>query len=116
VPFGTHGPCAVGRRTNAQGNDHRAAEDNPAFYAVVWRLMPRSQTNSSCLRRFANSRCIKTRLGRCISAKLDTSNGCQDYAVLPYAGRLRPKALARQGHAKPKPKMRRSSTRRLIAH
>jgi hypothetical protein len=43
------------------------------------------ETNSSCLRRFADSSEGFTRLGNLASAKLNTSNGCQDHTVLPYA-------------------------------
>src|SRR3984893_4685671 len=42
-------------------------------------------TNSSCHRRFADISESWARLGTLASAKLDTSNGCQDHTVLPYA-------------------------------
>ena len=44
-----------------------------------------SETNSSCLRRFADWRRRLTRSGTLASAKLDASHGRQDHTVLPYA-------------------------------
>ena len=43
------------------------------------------ETNSSCLRRFADRRRRLTRSGNLASAKLDASHGRQDHTVLPYA-------------------------------
>ena len=42
-------------------------------------------TNSSCHRRQRISGLSKTRLGSKNLRQLDTSNGCQDHTVLPYA-------------------------------
>jgi hypothetical protein len=43
------------------------------------------ETNSSCLRRQRIKGFVRARLGSKNLRRLDTSNGCQDHTVLPYA-------------------------------
>ena len=66
-------------------------------------------TNSSCHRRRRIDGFCETRLGSQNLRRLDTSNGCQDHTVLPYAAsRLRQKASPGIGAGRP--------ARRSIAH
>jgi hypothetical protein len=51
-------------------------------------------TNSSCHRRRRIIGSSQTRLGYENLRRLDTSNGCQDHTVLPYATRPRESSFA----------------------
>jgi hypothetical protein len=88
VPAGTHGPCAEHCASNAQGENHRRSRKQPGLpCAVVRRLMARSPWRrirlASIARRIRSE--ASTRSGDVASAKLDTSNGCRDHTLLPYA-------------------------------
>jgi hypothetical protein len=74
-----------------------------------------SATNSSC-HRHRRIKALRTRSGPQHLRRLDTSNGCQDHTVLPYAAtRLRQKAQPGFGAVRPARDGRSRETRPAIS-
>ena len=66
--------------TGTVGTLRHSLRNGLTAYAVL-----SSATNSSCHRRWRINGRSKARLGSNNLRQLDTSNGCQDHTVLPYA-------------------------------
>jgi hypothetical protein len=76
--------CANSAKNAHEKNRYRRS--NPAFCAMVLRLMPRSPRRRIRLVTVANGlRFCQTRSGQQNLRRLGTSNGCRDHTVLPYA-------------------------------
>src|SRR5258708_37980356 len=77
--------CKIVRRNahehtgSAEAIRHSLRDGFTAYIALS------SETNSSCLRRRRVKGFSRARLGSKNLRRLDTSNGCQDHTVLPYA-------------------------------
>ncbi len=114
VPNAPAASCALGVvsmhtsiHSGGTGNIRHSPRNGLTAYGV---LSP--ETNSSCLRRRRIDDMSETRLGRHVYRRLDTSNGCQDHTLLPYASA--PLVLSRpdrsRGH---RPAIRPRARRRL---
>ena len=94
------------RVQSAQRNAHEHTGTDGAFrhslrngFTAYFVLSP--ATNSSCHRRWRINGLIEARLGRLRLRQLDTSNGCQDHTVLPYASAPFVLRAVRSAHGKP---------------